>query len=453
MNSYPSLSLQQAIEQLELGSVTAIQLTEQALAAITASEGEGSRAFTRVYAQWAREQAEASAQRRATGNALSPLDGVPVSIKDLFDLQGEATTGGSKVLVDAPAAPSHAAIVDRLLAAGVVIVGKTNMTEFAYSGLGINPHYGTPANPWDRASRRIPGGSSSGAAVSVSDGMSLGAIGSDTGGSVRIPAAFCGLTGFKPTARRISMAGVLPLSASLDSVGTLAHDVLSCVALDAVIADRPLSLTAKNLADAHFAIPQTRVLDGLDPQVAMAFEQAVQAIKQAGAQVSLIPLTEVAELDAINASGGFTALESWQWHQPLIEQHAENYDPRVVSRIRRGEALGETDRQRLVEQRADWQTRVSHTVQQYDALLMPTVPFIAPPVAELEADEEAYFRVNGAALRNPSVINFLDGCAVSLPCSAEGQAPVGLMVAALPLQDEALMSWALAIETLLKKHK
>jgi aspartyl-tRNA(Asn)/glutamyl-tRNA(Gln) amidotransferase subunit A len=327
------------------------------------------------------------------------------------------------------------------------------MTEFAYSGLGINPHYGTPANPWDRAARRIPGGSSSGAAVSISDGMSLGAIGSDTGGSVRIPAAFCGLTGYKPTARRISMAGVLPLSASLDSVGTLAHNVLSCVALDAVIADRPLSLTVKNLADAHFAVPQTGVLEGLDTQVAAAFERAVLALKQAGAQVSAIPLTEIAELSAINASGGFTALESWQWHQPLIAQRADGYDPRVVSRIRRGEALGEADRQRLVEQRADWQTRVSQIVQQYDALLMPTVPFIAPRIADLEADEDAYFRVNGAALRNPSVINFLDGCAVSLPCSAKGQAPVGLMVAALPMQDDALMSWALAIETVLKVQK
>lgn len=453
MNSHRPLSLQQAIEQLALGTVTSVQLTEQALAAITAREGEGSRAFTQVYAQWAREQADASAQRRASGRALSPLDGVPVSIKDLFDLQGEATTGGSTVLADAPVAESHAAIVDKLLQAGAVIVGKTNMTEFAYSGLGINPHYGTPANPWDRAARRIPGGSSSGAAVSVSDGMAFGAIGSDTGGSVRIPAAFCGLTGYKPTARRISLAGVLPLSASLDSVGTLAHDVLSCVALDAVIADRPLSLTVKNLADAHFAVPQTGVLEGLDTHVAAAFERALLALKQAGAKVSAIPLTEIAELSAINASGGFTALESWQWHQPLIAQRADGYDPRVVSRIRRGEALGEADRQRLVEQRADWQTRVSHIVQQYDALLMPTVPFIAPRIADLEADEDAYFRINGAALRNPSVINFLDGCAVSLPCSAQDQAPVGLMVAALPMQDDTLVSWALAIETVLNTLK
>lgn len=446
MNSTHSFSLQQAIEQLALGTVTAEQLTEQALAAVNAEGGEGQLAFTQVYFTHAREQAAASVQRRASGNALSPIDGVPISIKDLFDVQGEATTGGSRVLSDAPVAESHAAIVSLLVNAGAVIIGKTNMTEFAYSGLGINPHYGTPANPWDRAARRIPGGSSSGAAVSVSDGMCLGAIGSDTGGSVRIPAAFCGLTGFKPTARRISMAGVLPLSASLDSVGTIAHDVASCVALDAVIAEQPLSLTVKDLAVAHFAIPQTVVLDGLDDEVSTAFAQAVAALKQAGAQIVEIPLSEIAELASINATGGFTALESWAWHKPLIEQRAEGYDPRVVSRIRRGEPLGESDRQRLVEQRADWQQRVSDKIAQYDALLMPTVPFIAPTIAELEADEDLYFRVNGATLRNPSVINFLDGCAVSLPCHAEGEAPVGLMVCALPMQDEALMSWALEIE-------
>ena len=439
-------SLQQAIEQLALGTVTATQLTEEVLANIQATDGEGALAFTQVYASWAREQAAASTQRRTAGEELSPLDGVPVSVKDLFDVQGEATTGGSRVLADAPAAGTHSEVVNRLLEAGAIIVGKTNMTEFAYSGLGINPHYGTPANPWDRASRRIPGGSSSGAAVSVSDGMSLGAVGSDTGGSVRIPAAFCGLTGFKPTARRISMAGVLPLSASLDSIGTIARDVASCVALDGAIADAPLSLTIKNLADAHFAVPQTVVLDGLDAEVSAAFAQAIATLKEGGAQITEIPLEELAELASINATGGFTALEAWAWHQSLIAKRGEGYDPRVVSRIRRGEPLGESDRQQLVSQRADWQQRVSSKIQQYDALLMPTVPFIAPTIAELEADEDLYFRVNGAALRNPSVINFLDGCAVSLPCQAEGQAPVGLMVAALPMQDETLMSWALEIE-------
>ncbi|PYB34067.1 amidase family protein, partial [Serratia marcescens] len=218
------LTLMQATAGLASGEFTAVQLTAAALAQIVDERGEGGRAFTRTYTEWAQRQAQASDRRRAAGSPLSALDGVPISVKDLFDVAGEVTTAGSRVLADAPAAEKHAAVVERLLQAGAVVVGKTTMTEFAYSGLGINPHYGTPANPWERQAARIPGGSSSGAAVAVADGMCLGAIGSDTGGSVRIPAALCGLTGYKPTARRINDAGLLPLSPSLDSIGVIAHD-------------------------------------------------------------------------------------------------------------------------------------------------------------------------------------------------------------------------------------
>lgn len=440
------LTLSQAASGLANGEFTAARLTADALLKIADEQGEGRRTFTHVYAQWAQEQALAADRRRAAGNPLSSLDGVPVSVKDLFDVAGEATAAGSRVLASAPTANAHAAVVARLLQAGAVVMGKTNMTEFAYSGLGINPHYGTPANPWDRSARRIPGGSSSGAAVAVSDGMCFGSIGSDTGGSVRIPAAFCGLTGYKPTAGRISSGGLLPLSPSLDSIGVIAHDVAGCLALDTAIADRPLQPQQKNLSQARFAVPQTLVLDGLDREVTTAFHLSLQRLTQAGAQIEFIPCQEFAELAAINADGGFSALESWHWHRALIAEHADAYDPRVLSRIRRGQTLDENNLQQLRSQRADWQRRVSTAVQGFDALLMPTVPFVAPTLAELEADEEAYFRINGAVLRNPSVINFLDGCALSLPCQQADAAPVGLMVAALPLHDEALLGWALAIE-------
>ncbi|MEQ9887501.1 amidase [Pectobacterium zantedeschiae] len=440
------LTLQQAIAGLASGTFTSAELTEFALARIADEQGEGSRAFTRVYPDVARQQAQESDRRRIADRPRSALDGVPISIKDLFDIAGEPTTAGSRVLATGQAASRHAVVVERLLQAGVVVVGKTNMTEFAYSGLGINPHYGTPANPWDRASRRIPGGSSAGAAVAVADGMSLGSIGSDTGGSVRIPAAFCGLTGYKPTARRINSAGLLPLSPSLDSIGVIAHGVGDCVVLDGLIAEQPLLPIVKPLTQARFGIPQTCVLDGLDKQVAAAFELSLRRLAVMGARIETIPCTAFAELAEINASGGFTALESWRWHQELIEKHADLYDPRVLSRIRRGATLEERDRAKLIQQRIDWQQRVTAEVQGYDALLMPTVPFIAPTIAELEADDEAYFRINGAALRNPSVINFLDGCAVSLPCQLPGEAPVGLMVAGLPQHDSALLGWALSIE-------
>ncbi|CAI0870237.1 amidase [Serratia fonticola] len=440
------LTLVQAAAGLASGEFTSRQLIADALAKIADPQGEGVRTFTQVYADWAQQQALAADQRRAAGKSLSPLDGVPISIKDLFDVSGQVTTAGSRVLAGAAVAKKHAAIVERLLQAGAVVIGKTNMTEFAYSGLGINPHFGTPANPWDRANQRIPGGSSSGAAVAVADCMCCGAVGSDTGGSVRIPAAFCGLTGYKPTARRIASGGLLPLSPSLDSIGVIAHDVASCIALDAAIAEQALRPESPSLAQARFAVPQTLVLDGLDEEVATAFQRALKRLAQAGARIEAIPCSEFAELAEINAAGGFTALESWHWHQSLIAENAEGYDPRVLSRIRRGQPLGESDLQQLRQLRASWQQRVTARVQGFDALLMPTAPLIAPTLAELAEDDEAYFRANGAALRNPSVINFLDGCALSLPCQRPGEAPVGLMVAGLPMHDQALLGWALAIE-------
>lgn len=440
------LTLVQAAAGLASGEFTSRQLIADALAKIADPQGEGERTFTQVYADWAQQQALAADQRRVAGKPLSPLDGVPISIKDLFDVSGQVTTAGSRVLAGAAVAKKHAAIVERLLQAGAVVIGKTNMTEFAYSGLGINPHFGTPANPWDRANQRIPGGSSSGAAVAVADGMCCGAVGSDTGGSVRIPAAFCGLTGYKPTARRIASGGLLPLSPSLDSIGVIAHDVASCIALDAAIAEQALRLESPSLAQARFAVPQTLVLDGLDEEVATAFQRALKRLAQAGARIEAIPCSEFAELAEINAAGGFTALESWHWHQSLIAENAEGYDPRVLSRIRRGQPLGESDLQQLRQLRASWQQRVTARVQGFDALLMPTAPLIAPTLAELAEDDEVYFRANGAALRNPSVINFLDGCALSLPCQRPGEAPVGLMVAGLPMHDQALLGWALTIE-------
>ncbi|NTY87817.1 amidase [Serratia fonticola] len=440
------LTLVQAAAGLASGEFTSRQLIADALAKIADPQGEGERTFTQVYADWAQQQALAADQRLAAGKSLSPLDGVPISIKDLFDVSGQVTTAGSRVLAGAAVAKKHAAIVERLLQAGAVVIGKTNMTEFAYSGLGINPHSGTPANPWDRATQRIPGGSSSGAAVAVADGMCCGAVGSDTGGSVRIPAAFCGLTGYKPTARRIASGGLLPLSPSLDSIGVIAHDVASCIALDAAIAEQALRPESQSLTQARFAVPQTLVLDGLDEEVAEAFQRALKRLAQAGARIEAIPCSEFAELAEINAAGGFTALESWHWHQSLIAENAEGYDPRVLSRIRRGQPLGESDLQQLRQLRASWQQRVTARVQGFDALLMPTAPLIAPLLAELAEDDEAYFRANGAALRNPSVINFLDGCALSLPCQRPGEAPVGLMVAGLPMHDQALLGWALAIE-------
>jgi len=436
---------------LQQGRASSVELTEAALARAADPAGEGARVFTHVYAEQARAAARASDTLRAAGLSRSPIDGLPISIKDLFDVAGETTLAGSVARQGEPAADEHAVVVQRLLAAGAVIVGRTNMVEFAYSGLGVNPHYGTPLNPWDRATGRIPGGSSSGAAVSVTDGMALGAIGSDTGGSVRIPAALCGLAGFKPSAWRVSMAGVLPLSTSLDSIGPLAPTVRCCAILDAILAgDEAAEWQPAALRGLRLAVPTTLALDGMDAHVAAAFAAAVSRLSAAGALVDEIEVPEFAQLAAINAKGGFTASEAWAWHRDLIARKADRYDPRVVSRIRRGQEMSAADYLDLLDAREAWVAAVEHRIAGYDALLLPTVPVAAPTVAEVTASDEAYYAANGLILRNPTLINFLDGCAVSVPCHPAGTAPAGLMVAGANGADRRILAIGMAVEDLLR---
>ena len=448
MNSISKIN--QHAAALRDGRNSSVALTEAALERIGASAGEGARVFTRVYAESARAAARASDMLRAAGLSRSAIDGLPISIKDLFDVAGETTMAGSVARQGEPVATEHATVVKRLLAAGAVVIGRTNMTEFAYSGLGINPHYGTPLNPWDRATGRIPGGSTSGGAVSVTDGMAVAAIGSDTGGSVRIPAALCGLVGFKPTARRVPLTGALPLSASLDSIGPIAQTVACCAQLDAILSGEDYSPPASAMPRGlRLAVPGTVVLDGMDAHVTASFQAALTRLSAAGAQVCEIPVPAFASLGGINAKGGFTAAEAWAWHRHLIARAADRYDPRVVSRILRGKDMSAADYLDLLHARARWVAEVEARMAGFDALIMPAVPIVAPAVAELAASDEAYFRANALMLRNPSLINFLDGCALSIPCHAAGSAPVGLMVAGPALSDQRILSVGLAIETAL----
>ena len=443
-------TLWQASQQLLTGQISPETPTQHALRAIAAESGEGKRVYTKVYTAAAQQQAAQAGARWQQQQPRSAIDGLPISIKDLFDVAGEVTTAGSRLLSNTSPATANASMVDRLQQAGAAIVGKTNMSEFAFTGLGVNPHYGTPANPWQRAQQRIPGGSSSGAAVAVSDGMCLAAVGTDTGGSVRIPAALCGLTGFKPSASRIDQRGTLPLAASLDSIGVIAHDVRSCWLLDSVIADRPLTIDERNLSEAHFVIPQTRVLADLDEHVSAAWLHALDVLRAQGVKITELPLQELAELDSINARGGITAWEAWQWHQHYAQSQPEAYDPQVLTRINRGSLLNEEDAAELYQLRADWKQRVEQAVAPFDGILMPTVPLIAPTLTELD-DPARYMQVNLLMLRNTSVINMLDGCSISLPCHQPGAAPVGLMLSSTHGNDAALLSWAAAIETTLKR--
>ncbi|SLN25809.1 amidase [Oceanibacterium hippocampi] len=433
---------------LRAGQTTSLALTEAALDRARDPAGEGERVFTRLYADRALQTARAADMLRDAGHAPLPLQGIPISIKDLFDVAGEPTPAGSVVLRDGPVAAADAPIVARLRGAGAVLVGRTNMTEFAYSGLGLNPHYGTPRNPFDRATGRIPGGSSAGGAVSVTDGMALGTIGTDTGGSCRIPAALCGIVGYKPSQQRVSRDGAVPLSTSLDSIGPLARTVADCALLDAVIAGEaevapppPFPLDRLTVG-----VPGHYVMEGMDDDVARAFERARSALSAAGLRVIDIPLAMLERLPALNSNGGIASAEAFHWHRDLLATGANRYDPNVSARILAGREHCAADYIELLRQRRAMIAEFAAETAGLDALMMPTVPTIAAPIAPLQADEAAYRRTNLLMLRNPSAFNFLDVCGISIPCHETGAAPVGLMLTAANGADRRLFAIARAVE-------
>jgi aspartyl-tRNA(Asn)/glutamyl-tRNA(Gln) amidotransferase subunit A len=379
------------------------------------------------------------------------LAGIPVSIKDLFDVAGEITAAGSTVLAGADAASADCPAVARLRAAGAALAGRTNMVEFAFSGVGINPHYGTPVNPADRSVDRIPGGSSSGAAVSVATGAALVGLGSDTGGSIRIPAALCGLVGFKSTARLVPTQGVLPLSTSLDTVCALTRSVRDAVTVHEVLAARRVQFSGKPLSSFRLAVARTLMQDALDSTVSQAFERSLQVLRQAGAHIEDIALEEISDLAAINASGGLSSAQSYAWHRKLIGKHQAEYDPRVALRILRGAQMMAYEYIDLLAARQQWISRMEARLSGFDAVLSPTVPIVAPPIASVLHDDEEFFRVNGLLLRNTAVVNMLDGCAISVPCHNPDQLPVGLMLWHAALHDDTVLELALLAEAALRQ--
>jgi aspartyl-tRNA(Asn)/glutamyl-tRNA(Gln) amidotransferase subunit A len=442
-------TLLQLADDLASGKTSSHRLTEGCLARIADRAGEGARTFLHVDPAAALSSAAAMDQLRSAGAAPSRFAGIPISIKDLFDVAGQVTRAGSRVLEGAARAEIDAAAVSRLRRAGFVLIGRTNMTEFAYSGLGLNPHFGTPLNSWDRSSARIPGGSSSGAAISVANGMAHAALGTDTGGSVRIPAAFNGLVGFKPTASRISLRGALPLSPTLDSIGPIARTVQCCAILDSILTDDPLApeltQTSMSTNGLRLAIPQAVMLDDLDSIVARSFSDAVDRLSRAGASLTEVPIPELKTVASMNVKGGFTAAESLAWHQTLIESHGAAYDPRVRARILRGKEQSAVDYIELVKARQKLILEVNRTLSGFHALICPTAPIVPPRLVDLEEDRD-FNAINLLVLRNPSLVNMFDGCAISIPIHAPGNAPVGLMLAAPGGQDAALLDVAALIE-------
>ena len=408
--------------------------------------------FTRTLFDSASAAARAVDSQRAAGQPVPVLAGLAVSVKDLFDMQGEVTTAGSTVLAGNAPASADCPAVARLRRAGAAFIGRTNMSEFAFSGVGINPHFGTPANPAGLdAQRRIPGGSTSGGAVSVATGAAWAALGSDTGGSIRIPAALQGLVGFKNTARLTPTQGAVPLSTTLDTACAITRSVRDAVLMHEVLADRRADIAGRPIDSLRLGVPARVMLDGLDGTVAAAFHRSLATLRDAGAQIVEIPMTQLDEVARINASGGFSPAEAWAWHRTLLAEHEAEYDPRVAQRIRRGASMSAADYIDLLHARRDWIARMIIVMQGFDAMLSPTVPCIAPPIAPLLADDAAFFATNGLLLRNPSIINLLDGCALSLPCHADGEMPVGLMVWSSAMQDDMVLDASLAIEAALPR--
>ncbi len=447
MNNFTDLA-----ESLAAGTITSASLVERCLAQISDPQGEGSASFTKVYAESARASAAANDKLRLAGRAPSPYAGIPISVKDLFDIAGEPTPAGSVVLADAEPAKVTAPAIARLLAAGLIPIGRSNMVEFAFSGLGLNPHYGTPRSPWDRETGRIPGGSTSGGAVSVSDGMAIAAIGTDTGGSCRIPAAMCGIVGYKPTARRIPTIGAFPLSTTLDSIGPLADSVACCAILDAIMAgETPAAPAPMSLTGLRVALPANFVLEQMENEVAQAYANALAALEAAGAKLVETAFPALDEIAPVQAKGGLNVPEAWATHRALlaIEGNAERYDQRVRARIERGGSIPAADYIDAIRARARVIAAMDLQTRDYDVLAMPTCPRVPPAIAALEADDDAYGTTNLLMLRNTAAANFLDRCAISIPCHVPGEAPVGLMLMGETMGDARLFRIAAAVEAAL----
>jgi aspartyl-tRNA(Asn)/glutamyl-tRNA(Gln) amidotransferase subunit A len=436
---------------LAAGRTTSRALLEMALARIAQPAGEGARAFVKVYAESARADADHADRLRKAGVVRSAVDGLPVSVKDLFDVAGDVTRAGSKLLSGAAPAVMDAPAVARLRAAGAVIVGRTNMVEFAFGTTGLNPHYGTPKNPWDRRAGRVPGGSSSGAAVAQADGMCVMSLGSDTRGSIRQPAALCGVVGFKPTQQRVPRDGAFPLSFALDSIGPLANTVACCAAYDSILAAEPSqALAMLGARGLRFLVPRGSLIEDLDEEVARSFEASLGRLSAAGALISQLPVPAFERQADYFKSGGFAGAEAYAIHRRWLDRISE-YDPRVGKRIQMAKDISAADYIDLGRLRQSYIREVTAALAPFDACLMPTTPCIAPTIQEVDASDEDYMRWTLRILRNVGVVNFLDGCAVTLPCHAAGAAPVGLSVCGAALSDRHILAVARAVEGVLAR--
>lgn len=436
--------------KLRSGKLSSRALVEDAFDTIAAAGDEGEKVFLGLYREQARVTADWIDEGRKNGMSLPPHAGIPIAIKDLFDVKGEVTRAGSRVLDDQPAASEDAEVVRRLRAAGFVVVGKNNMTEFAYSGLGVNPHFGTPRNPHDKVTFRVPGGSSSGAAVAVSEAMVPAAIGTDTGGSCRIPAAFCGVVGFKPTSSRVPKTGAIPLSKTLDCVGPFASSVSCAAVMDSVLSGSGVEdVESFPEGGLRIGVLEGYVTEHLDEHVGKTYERVLTRLSQRGVRLTPVSIPQLSDLPVINSKGGFVGADAYAWHKPYLETRAEFYDPWVRARFDAGKSQSAAEYIELGEKRRDLRAIVAGKQALFDALLLPTVQIVAPALADLE-DQDKSNAINLLCLRNTAVGNFLDVPAISIPCHDEGTLPVGAMLFGMTGNDRRLLSVARGLEQVIR---
>lgn len=435
-------TITEAIKQLKHGDITSVALIKESLKTIDEHVRNKGVAFTVIHHDSALKEAKVADERRSLGDA-SALLGIPISIKDSMDYKGEITTAGSIVFATNDAAQTDADVVTAVKNAGAIIVGRTNMSEFAFSGLGVNPHYGTPVHP-DRP-EFIAGGSTSGGAVSVASGAVFAALGSDTGGSLRIPAAFCDVVGFKPSANRISTKGVVPLSYTYDSVGAITRSVDDCILLDKVLSHENYVIRDLPLKNLRFFVTQDYVMEGVDEEVKQAFNSVLEKLKALGAIIIEGNFTELSEIPKINSKGGLTAAEIWHEHRDFFNDVKDQYDPLVAMRIARGEHLSAADYLSILRSRQAIIDIATDKLKYIDAWLMPTVAIKPPKLSDLKNEDE-FFKFNNLVLRNTTVINFLDGCAISLPLGNG----IGLSISGLNKEDTKILNIAKSIEKILQ---
>jgi amidase/aspartyl-tRNA(Asn)/glutamyl-tRNA(Gln) amidotransferase subunit A len=442
-------------QAIQTGSTT-VQAAAQACLAVAQSS-----TCNHAFMQLTPEALQRIASHPQVGQ--SPLAGLAVSIKDLFDVQGQITQAGSIVLKNQPPAVTDCLAVARLRAAGAGLIGRTNMVEFAFSGVGINPHHGTPA-AWDglydqavgtTGQPHAPGGSSSGAAVSVATGAAFIGLGSDTGGSIRVPAALNGIVGFKNTARLVPTQGALPLSTTLDTVCAMTRSVRDAILAHEVLSARHVPRGQRPLSGYRLAVAKSLMQDSMDATVSRAFEHSLNTLRAAGARIDEIAFNELNELAPMMGTGGFSPAEGYAWHREWLDRDSARYDPRVLQRLMRGSGMKAHEYMDLVQARRQWIRRVEAALVGYDAVLSPTTPITGPKISDVapgaERDAE-FFRINGLLLRNTSAVNTLDGCGISLPCHAPGTLPVGLMAWHAAMHDDTILQLALLLEPLLQKH-